>query len=269
MYVVGSTVSDVALTTKNAAGALEADAAVVFTVTRPDGTTSTPATTNPSLGVYQALYVTTMAGRHTWSAATTSHGPQSGVFNVEALTSAAIVSLADVKDHLNITSTANDEELRQAILSASAWVEARIGPVGRQTYTQVIRRCGTPIVLDHPPVISVTSVTPTGGVAYAPAALDVDLEAGLIYPASGYSWPTWAYGTTTVVYVAGRVSVPAPVQWAVKEYVAWLWDTQRGAAQGSPAQADLGDMAGTTGFFTVPRRIEQALEPYALPPAVA
>lgn len=269
MYFVGSTVSDVALTTRNAAGTPETDAGVVFTVTKSDGTTSTPATTNPSTGVYQALYVTTQAGRHFWSATTTSHGPQSGVFNVEPLASTAIVSLADVKSHLNIVSTTDDEELRSAILAASEWVESKIGPVARRTFSQVVRGRGAPIILDNAPVISVTSVTPAGGVAFDALTLDVDLDAGLIYPAYGSTWPTYSYGATTVVYVAGRPVVPEPVQWAVKEYVAWLWDTQRGPAQASPAQADLADQLATGTFATVPRRIEQALEPYALAPAVA
>jgi hypothetical protein len=259
MYTVGSTVSDVALTTRSAADALEPDAGVVFTVTLPDGTTATPATTNPSTGVYQALYVTTQAGLHHWSATTTSHGPQTGVFNVEPLVAAAIVSLAEVKDHLNLSVTTYDEELRAAIFAASAWVEERIGPVARRTVVETITPTSGRLFLAQSPVISLTSVIGAyaAGGTWTVGSLYLDGEAGIVD--TGYGPP---FGrTVTVTYVAGRAIVPGPVQWATKEMVAWLWDTQRGPAQSSPAQADLADFSGP--MPTVPRRIEQALEPYA------
>lgn len=264
MYVVGSTVSDVALTTRSATDVLEPDAGVVFTVTLPDGTTVTPATTNPSTGVYQALYVTTQAGLHHWSATTTSHGPQTGVFNVESLASPAIVSLAEVKDHLNLTVTTYDEELRAAILAASAWVEERIGPVARRTVVETLTPASGRLILSHAPVISLTSVVGAYGAGgtWTVGNLYLDGAAGIVD--TGYGVP---FGqTVTVTYVAGRAIVPPPVQWATKELVAWLWDTQRGPAQSSPAQADLGDFSGP--MPTVPHRIEQALAPY-MTPAVA
>lgn len=254
----------------DANGNLANAGAVTLTVTLPDGSTSSPSVTNGGTGVYTATFVTTQEGRHTvrWVATGANASAFTDAFDVAGAASQAIVSLDDVKAHLNITSTTNDEELRFAILAASDWVESKIGPVAKRIYTQTVRCGGSPIALDHAPVISVTSVTPAGGVALSALSLDADLDAGLIYPAFGYSWPTWTYGTVTVVYVAGRTVVPAAVQWATKEYVAWLWDTQRGAAQASPAQADL-DQFGTGTFATVPRRIEQALEPYLLAPAVA
>ena len=269
MYFVGSTVSDVALTTRNASGALEADAGVVFTVTRPDGTTSTPATTNPSLGTYQALYVPTMAGRHTWTATTTSHGPQSGLFNVEPLTSGAIVSLAEARAHLNAlgTQTTNDEELRFHILTASRVIESFVGPVAARTYTQTVRNFDSPIVLDHTPVLSVTSVTPAGAAALNPASMSVDLDAGLIYPAYGYYWPTYAYGATTVVYVAGRTTVPAEIRMATLDLIRLNWRPQQGGGH-SAFDTDLGAGETRLGFF-VPNSLVMMLRDELTPPAVA
>jgi hypothetical protein len=256
---------------RDATGTLVDATGGVCVVTKPDGTSASVALTHVSTGVYEPQGVIDQVGRYLWTYGATS--PQmglSGVFEVDDA-SAGIVSLEDVKAHLNLsaTQTGNDEELRSSILAASQWVESKIGPVTRRTFTQTFRRWGTPLVLDNVPVVSVTSVTPTGGVAYDALLLDVDLEAGLIYPAYGYRWPTWFYGTLVVEYVAGRAVVPALIQWAVKEFVAWLWDTQRGPAQASPVQADFADQLATGSFATVPHRIEQALQPYVKGSVVA
>jgi len=266
MYLVGQTVTDVALTTSSAAGVLEADAGVVFTVTRPDGTTSTPATTNPSVGTYQALYVPTMAGRHTWTATTTTHGPQSGVFNVEPLVSQSIISLAEAKAHLNLASTVNDEEIRSFVLAATQWVEGRIGHVVQTTVTEIATpgRDGM-LYLNHP-VISLTTVVSAYGAAgatYSAATLTAqspELSTGKVW--LGLAWGL--YGPLLVTYQAGRTVVPELIKSAVKDYLKWDWLSQRGA---SPSPVDLADeMSALPG--TVPYKILQKLAPY-MPAVVA
>lgn len=72
MPVVGTTVIATA-TFRDTAGVLVDPSTVVLTVTEPDATTTTPAPTNPSVGVYQHAQDTDQAGNwwFTWVGTTT------------------------------------------------------------------------------------------------------------------------------------------------------------------------------------------------------
>jgi hypothetical protein len=253
------------ITVKNAAGVPTNAGTMTLSITQPDGTAAT--ITNPvagTSGVYTYDFTPTQAGRHEvrWLATGANAGAFSDALNVDPAASGAIVSLAEVKAHLNLTSTTDDEELRAAALAASAWVESKIGPVARRTQVETLypTPAGT-LFLTHAPVISVTTIAGAYGytAGYDPLLAYLDSDAGVLHAGIGR---TFGYYPLTVTYVAGRAVVPAPIRWATLEYVAWLWDTQRGPAQLSPAQADLADLGGTGAFATVPRRIEAALEPY-------
>src|SRR5690349_18484312 len=82
--------------------------AVTLTVTKPDGTEDTPAVTNPpaTTGQYRVTYVPTVEGRYTWRAVTTTpNTAYQDVFDVRESTSPGLVSLADAKAQLKITTT--------------------------------------------------------------------------------------------------------------------------------------------------------------------
>lgn len=236
-----------------------ANGTVVLTVTDPTGVTSTPAVTNPATGSYTADVDLDQAGRWTyrWVSTGAVVAAQTDVLNVVASAPLGIVSLADVKAHLNITSTGNDDELRHYIAAATDFVESRIGPVVRRTLVETVQPQSGRLFLSAP-VIEVTSLAGAYGYsgAYTVGNWAID-GASLVanYGVSTYCWPV------TVTYVGGRTIVPATVQHAALDYVKWLWESQRGS---TPLPLPGGEFETVTPA-TVPYRILQALEPYAMP----
>lgn len=106
MHDLGDTLT-IARDCKDAAGALANCTTVVLTVTKPDGTTDTPAVANPPTvtGKYTVGYVPTQAGRHTWRMTFIGVVPDQAhgdVFHVWPSASTWIVGLTEAKDHLNI-----------------------------------------------------------------------------------------------------------------------------------------------------------------------
>ena len=219
-------------------------ATIVLTITLPDGTTLTPSVgTGAASGTGWLLsydYLTTMAGLHEASWVTTVPGTAAAdAFNVRDYR--AILSLAEGKTHLGggppppgpATTTNSATSSRPSPKSSnprSARASAAPSPSGSPT-----RRPAT-IVLNQPPVISVTSVTSvwTGGPSWTTAQLVTDADAGTVtiqYGAMPFYWGPW-----DVVYVAGRAVVPERYIHAAKELLRHLWDTQRGQLQ-APALA--------------------------------
>ena len=251
---------------RNIAGVLTTPASNVATLTLPDGTSATPTLTVASVGVLRLDYPTVQAGRHSGRLVTTN--PDSAhtfTFDVDAASS-GIVSLADAKAHLNITSTTHDAEIRTMIDAATEWVEHRIGPVVRRSITTTVTPSGGELFLE-PPVISLTSLTSAYGYTetFNLGTVYTDLSTGVIH--YGYAGSTFAY-PVTVTYVAGRAIVPAAVRLATMMMLKAFWETQRGAVamsiQGIDDTENLGDGMGLAVW-----RAEKLLEPYLLATAVA
>src|SRR5206468_2941706 len=103
---------------------------VVLTVTLPDGTTVSPAVTNPpaETGRYRCDYPTVQAGRHLvrWTS-TTPTSAYTDMFDVRPTAPPLIVSLADMKQHLGKSDPGDDEELREFIEAATAVIEEHRG----------------------------------------------------------------------------------------------------------------------------------------------
>lgn len=245
---------------------------VALAITLPDGTSAAPVVANPpaDTGVYAYDYPSVQQGRHVVRWTTT--GPATGYVDVFYLRSgepSALVSLADVKNHLNIKAenTDNDGELQDAIDTASDVVESIVGSLARRTVTETYSGNGTPgLALRRPPVISVTSVTVEGAVL-DPSGYSLS-DAGVLYRVSGYTDLLWPRGRNNiaVAYVVGapgQVIRPAVLD-SVKELVRINFRPQLGGNY-SPfdqgATSDSGSRPGQTrlGFF-VPDRIEQLLE---------
>lgn len=212
---------------RDSAGVLTNASTNTLTIRLPDGTTATPATSNPSTGVYTCLYTTTQAGNHEWSWLTTvpSTG-ESGSFDVSPQYPGLILSLTEAKAFLNIrsTDTDQDDELRGMLEGVTRVVEHEVGAVVRRTETSVLRTCGEnsyPLPLS--PVVSLTSgaivrdgssVTITGW--YAQGSV---LYAGL-------------YGTLpvepfTLTYVVGRPDLPTNIRMGALEILKLAWASQR------------------------------------------
>lgn len=213
----------------DAAGALVTAATAVLTVTKPDGTTELPTVPAPSSpGEYRVTYVPTVEGRYTWRAVTTTPDTAfQDIFIVRALTSPALLSLADAKRHLNISSTTYDEEIREYLESATEIVESEVGPIVPRTYTSRVSGGTDTLVLPHTQVTAVLSITPTYS-AYAAievADVAIDTSPGDVKRLAGGDFP---HGTYDVTYTVGRTSISPNWTSAAKIIVQHNWKTRLG-----------------------------------------
>lgn len=260
---------------RDASGTLTNATAVTLTVTLPDGTTSGHAPVNPPAvtGQYSHDYVTVQAGRHgvRWTF-TTPSAAYTDSFDVRDSDPPLILSLADAKSHLNISSTSHDDELRGWLESVTHLVEQYTGICVRQTVTEThdIQPSGMrALALLRTPVLSLTSAAAvlTGGTTYTVADLDVDGSTGLVRRLDGGR----LYGPLRVTYTAGRTVIPANITAAARIILQHLWRTQQGP--GRPIMGGSDDYAVTEPIpglgYAVPNRALQLLEPHRLPPGVA
>ncbi|MFL6110555.1 MAG: hypothetical protein ACJ786_04280, partial [Catenulispora sp.] len=141
-----ATCTDAGGTATNAVGA-------VLTIGLPDGTTVTPAVTNPpaATGQYSYDYVTTQAGRHSVRWVFTSPAcAYTDVLDVRDAVPPLLFSLAAAKKKLGIpaTSTGDDDELREFVEATTTAVEFFTGPVVPRTVTEITKG-GTERMLLH------------------------------------------------------------------------------------------------------------------------
>lgn len=227
MLVVGDVVPLSFITTS--AGSYVTATAVTLTIERPDGTLVTVSNpTTSGVGQYRATFATTQPGRHAywWTATGPGARAESDVFNVAPLSSLALISLGDVKEHLNKTDDVDDEELRRWMGAATRVVERHVGEVAaRRSFTELFTaRRGARVRLDRKPVLSVTSLASADGlVVYDPNSLIIDGPRGLITVAAG---PALS-GYLRINYVAGYQVVPDNYLQAAAIIAAHLWETQR------------------------------------------
>jgi len=259
-YDVGDQVP-LAVTVKDATGALADAGAMTLVVTAPDGTTSSPSITHSGTGAYSATYAPTQLGQHrvAWTATGTNASAFTDAFSVDGQT--GIVSLAAVRAHLGITSTVTDERLREHLLLASEMCESYTRRTYRQTTVTELHDGGTDtILLRRSPVQSVTSVTVSGGLVAA-ADWTADLTGCLIRRNTSSGSAYWVGGNqnVSVVYVAGATSVPWKVRQACLELVRHLWDSQRGGYS-IPKQQGAGDDWDPRQGYSVPRRVAELLD---------
>jgi hypothetical protein len=183
----------------------------------------------------------------------------------------ALLTLEDAKAQLNITTTTNDGELEAYIDALTAVIEGYTGPVENREVTETADGQGRYLVLLQPPVQSITSITPimTGGAALDVTGLYVDRASGVVRRKDGghFSGGPW-----TVVYEAGRGSIPPTINVAARMLLQHLWRTQLASARGGVlgGSSDYSVSDPIPGFgYAVPNRVLQLLEPYKQPPGVA
>ncbi|MFF2009169.1 hypothetical protein ACFVWY_08860 [Streptomyces sp. NPDC058195] len=252
-------------------GTLTTAATATVTVTLPDGTTATPAAVESEPGRYQADYVTTAAGRHTvrWQFT----GPAAAsvdVLDVQDETPAAILSLADARQHLNLTSTRDDAEVQFWNAATTRAVEYYVGPVVPRTFVeQHDVRDAAAVVLLRTPVIAVTAVdsVASGASAYPVDGLSVDPATGELFRLDGGRMA----GRLRITYRAGRTAVTENVSAGARIILEHLWLTQRGARGGlAGGGQDYSVTEPIPGLgYAVPNRALHLLEPDRLPPGVA
>lgn len=256
--------------TRDAAGALANAGSITLTITLPDRTTVTPAVTNPSIGRYQVDYLTAQAGRHRvrWVATGANASAYPDVFNVDLADNGALVSLAEVKAHLNYgTSTTDDEEIRDWIPTATPIIERHTGKtIVQRTFVDRITTGSTDqLWLNHHPVISLTSIATLDGVTtWSVTATDVDIDPdlGVLTLLAGTPWS----GRLKVTYIAGMAVVPDNYSKAARIIVQHLWETQRGT-RGGPRVGGMDDTTAVVMGYAIPNRALELLGP--TPPMVA
>lgn len=173
-----------------------------------------------------------------------------------------IVTVAEVKTHLNIpaTDTSQDAELAGFVEAATPVIEHITGPVVARSVVENHDGGCDAIVLRQPPVVSVTSVTEDGTtVASSEYTLS---DSGVLYRTYGVWMP--GRGKVRVTYQAGRSPVPASIALAAKELIRVNWRPQQGG-NFSPFDGGPGDVGAgepRLGFF-VPNRVVEMLVPHA------
>lgn len=157
----------------------------------------------------------------------------------------SLVPLADVKDHLNIPSSASDTKLQAALDAAESWVAQKLSAgttLAVETITERAPGRGMALSLNHGPATTLTSVTGVYSGSLTLSDLDIDLEHGLIYYVPG-SWMPFLDPWYTVVYEAGYDSLSPDLALAVKEVTRDFWAPQRGnrpSAGGNPVNGTPG-----------------------------
>lgn len=256
---------------KDAAGVLTNATTVTLTITLPDGTTVAPSVTNPptSTGQYRVTYIPTVEGRFAWRAVMTApNTAYQDVFEVRGAVSPALLSLADAKSHLNLSTanTTHDDELREYVEAATEIVESYVGPVVTRSHTARVRGYRCEIPLPHTQVTAVTAITDvrTGTTPVTLSDLTINTAAGVISYKSGVSFP---YGLLDITYTVGRSVVKANWTLAAKIIVKHLWETQLGNLPS--IQGDDGGYVVTGSGFTVPYRAIGLLQADRVPAGFA
>ena len=254
---------------RDSSGALTNATTVVLTVTKPDGTTETPTVNNPPTvtGQYRVTYVPTTEGRYAWRAVTT--GPNTAyqdVFEVRGTVSPALLSLADAKAHLNISSTTHDDEIREYLEAATEIVESYVGPIARRTHTRRICGFRDRIALPHTQVTAVTALTlvADGSSPITLSDLAVNIDTGVLSFKTGGWFP---YGEMEITYTVGRSFVKANWTLAAKIIVKHNWETQLGNLPS--IQGDSPGYTVTGSGYLVPYRAISLLSPNDVPAGFA
>lgn len=171
-----------------------------------------------------------------------------------------MLSLADAKAALNITSATSDAELQTVIDAAEAALLQKVGPLTATSTTSRVDGRTYTLCLPVTPVISLTSVTPVGGSALPLGDLEVTTGGVVQYPTYPVMFTAWRYD---VVYQAGWVPLPKDLLEATRRLVAHMWQPQRGPASrpgAGPSDAMANTLPGAA--YTFPFRVEQLIEPY-------
>lgn len=270
MFEVGDTVP-LTFRVINEQQALVDAADVILTVVRPDGTPVGCAVGHDSLGSYSSVFEPVEAGRHVvrWTA-TAPNKVATDVLNVSPTTSAALASLAELKQHMNITEDVDDDELRQHLAAATAIVERHLGQVvARRTITEVhtvaaagVRRGR--LFLSQGPVTALVSAASVDGLTtWNVGDLLLDAVTGEIRPGAAS-----LHGDVAVTYEAGQAVTPPHVVLAALIIAAHLFQLQRAPTLGAAPSFGGGDTAVPLGQgYAIPNRAAELLG--GRPPVIA
>ena len=239
-------------------------------------------------GTYMANFVVTKSG-------TTLTYPTDGYLSIaieENLTTiggSQLVSLAELKDHMNIPATdrTRDHKLLRMANDVIPVVEHITGPIIQRVVEEWHDGGQASITLRQRPVVNVLAISEYRGPVEWTLALVNDPNAGTMYSAKfeapsrivrrGPGGSTFAFApgleSIHVTYVAGRASVPDNVRAATLELIRINFEqTQaRPLLRSWPADGSIDDNEPGTplmGFF-VPNRVRELLAPTRRTPGIA
>ena len=257
-------------------GAPAAPGAITLSVTLPDGSTASPAPQLVSVGVYQAFFLTSQPGRHTYRwLATGTPGPGVGVgadgdsFDVLPVLTGTVISQAECLDELNLTSATQtlQTRAREHNQAVTFVLEKLCGPIVVRTVTERYLESGEaeiimlrkipvyqPATQPHP-IISITPVL-TYGLTWDLSLLTVDLETGTLRHVAGL--PFWN-GPYDISYTAGRPIVPTNIMIAARIILRHLWSLYRGGA-GANSQGYAADDVTMMYGYAIPNRALEILD---------
>lgn len=256
-------------------------ATVTLTITLPDGTTATPTVTRTGLGTYAAAYTTTQAGHHVvlWVAADATYpGAYADTFEVQPQQDPTIVSLAEAKDIVHLTGTAQfDADLQGFNAAATSVIEYMCGPVVQQTVLETIPSRGTETILSRAPVIEllpwtqvpaelanlgITLPDPASpmlrtrvyGIEWPLTQLYCDPRRGIVTHTSGLPFFYCAY---IWQYRAGRPVIGAAIYEAAKIILEHLYQVKRGGTAAQDVAA--GESVTVVAGYAIPNRAIELL----------
>lgn len=170
-----------------------------------------------------------------------------------------ILTLAEVKAALNITSGTDDTELQAIITAVEQGVNGLCGYSESTPFTETIRSVNGHIIVKHRPILSVTSITGQQYGTIATSGVFFTEETSIIRPT--YNGICFYDDWYTVVYNAGRTAMPAAIKHGTQIIVQHQWQVRRGVATGgnrSPGQGGQDDVSTMPGIsYAIPNRAIQ------------
>lgn len=174
----------------------------------------------------------------------------------------ALLTLAQARESLNITSVATDPEILDYVDAATDLIESYVGPMSVKTFTQTLHG-GRTFLLAQTPVVSIVSISGvlTGALAYAPAGLTVNPDTGEVRRLDRGTFGDDLY---TITYTAGRTVIPPRITQAARVLLQHLWRTQRGSGTARPGAGDANSDTYAMGF-SMPNRVLELLSTVRIP----
>lgn len=250
---------------------------VVLTVTKPDGSTVTPApTVTESSGVYSASVPSSLPGRYllSWSKDATPDAAFTDVLNVWPADPRFMLSIADVREYVGLaaTDTSADSKLRLFSASATVVIEDIVGAVLVRTVTQKANGGKTGVALWERITESADiTVTVDGTVQTEDTDYTIDRNAAIVYaggPTSPGRFPAGRQNIS-IEYSVGEDVIPPNLLQAAGELIRHLYQFGHQAVHAEWSDApSTDDLAETPSGWLVPRRVLQLCRASSVLPGI-
>jgi hypothetical protein len=188
------------------------NATMALVVTKPDGTTTGPTVSNPGTGLYAANVAVDQAGTwlYVWTASGALTAVDEGQFTAASPAPLLYATAAELKTRLNITDTARDAEIRDALEAASRDVEqdtSRVFYLATATSARIFNPRNRQLPTAEGMKLLVDDIGSTNGLL---------VEVGTA--STGFSTITgWEYGPDNAL-ARGQA-----ITWLLRTYIPWTY----------------------------------------------